>query len=173
MSDNKKITNGREKAYWDELEKESVWDYPRPPRLEKADTLLEVVFNGLTIAETGRAFRVLETSHPPVYYFPPEEVKMDYLTKTLKSSYCEWKGKAEYLNINVGGKTAENCAWYYPAPVKEFEKIKNHIAFYPQKMDACFVNGEKVMPQEGDFYGGWITSNIEGPFKGAPGTLLW
>jgi len=134
--------------------KESVWDYPRPPRLEKIDTELKVIFNGVTIAQTNRAFRVLETSHPPVYYFPPEDVKKEYFKNTWKSSYCEWKGKAKYYTIKVNGKTAENSAWYYPSPVNEFEEMKNFIAFYPQMMDACFVNGEKVIPQDGDFYGG-------------------
>ena len=155
------------------LIKESVWDYPRPPRLEKTESELKVVFNGMTLAETNGALRVLETSHPPVYYFPSEDVKMEYLTKTWKSSYCEWKGKAKYYSLNVGSKTADNCAWYYPSPVKEYEFMKNHIAFYPQMMDACYVNGEKVNTQDGDFYGGWITKNITGPFKGAPGTSLW
>lgn len=155
------------------LEKESVWDYPRPPKLERTGSKLKVVFNGITIAETDRAYRVLETSHPPVYYFPPEDVRMEYFSKSGKSSYCEWKGKAKYFSVTVDSKTAGNCAWYYPSPVKEFEKMKNFIAFYPQMMDACFVNGEKVNPQEGSFYGGWITSNIVGPIKGAPGTLSW
>jgi uncharacterized protein (DUF427 family) len=155
------------------LAKESVWDYPRPPRLEKIDAELKVVFNGITVAETNRAYRVLETSHPPVYYFRPEDVKMQYFRTSKKSSYCEWKGKAKYLSVTVGGRTADNCAWYYPSPVKEFEDIKNFLAFYPQMMDACYVNGEQVISQDGDFYGGWITSNIIGPIKGAPGTLSW
>ena len=155
------------------LEKESVWDYPRPPRLEKIDTELKVVFKGITIAETNSAYRVLETSHPPAYYFPPEDVRMEFLSKSAGSSYCEWKGRAKYFSVTIGGRTAENCAWYYPSPVKKYGPITNYIAFYPQMMDACFVNDEKVNPQDGSFYGGWITSNIVGPIKGAPGTLSW
>jgi uncharacterized protein (DUF427 family) len=155
------------------LNEESVWDYPRPPKLEMSKAELKVVFNGITIAETSRAFRVLETSHPPVYYFPPEDVKKQYFANTFKSSYCEWKGKAKYYTIKVEGRMSENSAWYYPNPVREFEEIKNYIAFYPQFMDVCYVNGEKVVSQDGNFYGGWITSNIVGPIKGAPGTQLW
>lgn len=152
---------------------ESVWDYPRPPKLEAVSKHLKIVFNGEIIAETNRAFRVLETSHPPVYYFPPEDVRMDFLTQTSGASFCEWKGSAGYYDLKVGEKTVKNAGWFYANPTKSFAEIKNFIAFYPSKMDACYVNDELVQAQEGVFYGGWITSEIVGPFKGGAGTLGW
>jgi len=152
---------------------ESVWDYPRPPKLERTNKQLKIVFGGETIAETNGAFRVLETSHPPVYYFPPEDVRMEFLTEAANSSFCEWKGRAGYYTIEVGGKRVENAAWFYSNPTQSFAAIKNYIAFYPSKMDACYVNEELVQVQEGDFYGGWITSEIVGPFKGGAGTWGW
>ena len=153
---------------------ESVWDYPRPPRLERTEKHLKIIFNGEIIAETNCAFRVLETSHPPVYYFPPEDVRMEFLTESAgNSSFCEWKGRAGYYDLEVGEKTVKNAAWFYPNPTKGFAEIENFIAFYPSKMDACYVDDELVKTQEGDFYGGWITSEIVGPFKGGTGTWGW
>ncbi|GIK41382.1 MAG: hypothetical protein BroJett011_52150 [Chloroflexota bacterium] len=152
---------------------ESVWDYPRPPRLEDTTKHIQVVFNGVTIAETRRAKRVLETSHPPVYYIPPEDIKMEYLLPTSRSSWCEWKGQAGYYTIAVGDKQATQAAWFYPQPTPGFESIRGYVAFYPHLMDACFVEGERVRSQAGGFYGGWITSDIVGPFKGEPGTQSW
>ena len=153
---------------------ESVWDYPRPPRLERTPKTLKIIFGGMTVAETNRAWRVLETSHPPVYYFPPDDVRMEFLTERADdSSFCEWKGRAGYYTITVGGKRVENAAWFYANPTRSFAEIKNHIAFYPSKMDACYVDGERVETQPGDFYGGWITSDIVGPFKGGAGTWGW
>ena len=152
---------------------ESVWDYPRPPRLEDSQKQIKVVFNGVTIANTRRAKRVLETSHPPVYYIPPQDVDMQYLDSAGGTTWCEWKGQAHYYNITVEGKQATNVAWYYPHPNVEFEAIKDYLAFYPGKMDACFVDDEQVQSQAGGFYGGWITSDIVGPFKGEPGTRGW
>jgi len=152
---------------------ESVWDYPRPPRLEPGGKHIQVIFHGEVIAETDRALRVLETSSPPVYYIPPEDVRREYLSTTQHHTLCEWKGQASYYSISVGGKTVANAAWYYTHPTQSYAALANFIAFYPAKMDACFVNGERVQPQEGDFYGGWITSEIVGPFKGGPGTLGW
>ena len=152
---------------------ESVWDYPRPPRLEDSDHHIRVLFNGQVIADTRRAKRVLETSHPPVYYIPPEDIRSDTLTPAPGQSYCEWKGTAGYYTIIVGDKQATNAAWFYPDPTPAFAALKNYVAFYPGRMDACFVNEERVTPQPGDFYGGWITSNIIGPFKGDPGTTGW
>jgi uncharacterized protein (DUF427 family) len=153
--------------------RESVWDYPRPPRLEKCDKELEVIFNGISIAKSRKAFRVLETSHPPVYYFPPEDVVKEYLRSSNKLSYCEWKGPANFYSVKVNGKLVENAAWFYPNPTERFEPLANYIAFYPGLMDECLVNGEKARPQPGNFYGGWITDDLIGPFKGAPGTLFW
>jgi uncharacterized protein (DUF427 family) len=152
---------------------ESVWDYPRPPLLQPTTKHLKIIFGGATIAETNHSFRVLETSHPPVYYFPPEDVRMEFLREVSGSSFCEWKGSAGYYSIEVNGKRAEKAAWFYSNPTPAFAQIRNHIAFYPSKMDACFVNDELVRAQKGDFYGGWITNEIVGPFKGATGTWGW
>ena len=152
---------------------ESVWDYPRPPRLEDCSKRIRVIFNGVIIADTNRAKRVLETSHPPTYYIPPEDVKMEFLRATPRTSWCEWKGKARYYDVTVGEKRAPAAAWTYPDPVPEFALLRNYLAFYPGQMDACYVAGERVQSQTGDFYGGWITSDIVGPFKGGPGTWGW
>lgn len=152
---------------------ESVWDYPRPPRVEETERHLRVVFNGVTVAETRRGKRVLETSHPPVYYFPPEDVRMEHLVKASGSSWCEWKGRASYYHVIVDGKQARRAAWGYHAPSEGFEAIKDHVAFYPGLVDGCYVDGERVRPQPGGFYGGWITDDVVGPFKGSPGTQGW
>lgn len=152
---------------------ESVWDYPRPPRLEKTAKHLTIVFGGATIADTVRGYRVIETSHPPVYYFPPEDMRMEFLTKAANSSFCEWKGRAGYYDLRVGDRFVKNAAWFYAAPTEAFAAIKNHVAFYPSKMDECRVDGELARAQEGDFYGGWITADIVGPFKGGAGTWGW
>ena len=126
------------------------------------------------IADTRRAKRILETSHPPVYYIPPEDVQLDsYFTSTSRSTFCEWKGAASYYTIQVGDKSATNAAWFYRKPAQPYEALANHVAFYPGKMDACYVDGERVRAQEGDFYGGWITDEIIGPFKGEIGTSGW
>ncbi|HEY9660297.1 MAG TPA: DUF427 domain-containing protein, partial [Allocoleopsis sp.] len=150
-----------------------VWDYPRPPRLEDSAKHVQVVFNGVVIADTHRAKRVLETSHPPVYYIPLEDIQQQYLTPTPRSSFCEWKGQAGYYTITVGDRTAENAAWFYPTPTPAFAGIQNYVAFYPSRMEACYIDSEKVTPQPGDFYGGWITQDIVGPFKGEAGTWGW
>ena len=152
---------------------ESVWDYPRPPRVEDSGRHIQVLFNGVVIADTRRARRVLETSHPPVYYIPPEDVRMEYLSATSRTTFCEWKGQAAYYSLTVGEQTAAQAAWFYPRPTSEFASIKDYIAFYPSKMEACFVDDQQVLPQPGDFYGGWITDDIIGPFKGGPGTTGW
>lgn len=152
---------------------ESVWDYPRPPRLEESTKHVQIIFNGVTIADTRRPQRVLETSHPPVYYICPEDIKMEYLHKTLQGSWCEWKGQAGYYTVTVESKEVVNAAWFYPNPNQVFAAIKDYVAFYPSKMNACYVDGELVQCQPGDFYGGWITKDIVGPFKGGPGTWGW
>ncbi|MBD1923580.1 DUF427 domain-containing protein [Microcoleus sp. FACHB-831] len=152
---------------------ESVWDYPRPPRVEESPKHIQIVFNGITIVDTRNARRVLETSHPPVYYIPQSDIKMEYLVHTSGGSFCEWKGSAIYYSVVAGDKQAPNVAWSYPNPTPAFELIKDCIAFYPQMMDACYVDGEQVEPQPGGFYGGWITKDIVGPFKGGPGTWGW
>jgi uncharacterized protein (DUF427 family) len=150
-----------------------VWDYPRPPRLEDSGRHIEVVFNGMRVADTRRAKRVLETSHPPVYYIPREDIRADCLAPTSGSTLCEWKGAAAYYTVVAGERRASNAAWHYPDPTPPFESLRGHVAFYPSRMDACFVDGERVQAQPGDFYGGWITQEIVGPFKGAPGTWGW
>lgn len=152
---------------------ESVWDYPRPPRWERTGKHIRVAFNGEIIADTRRAIRVLETSHPPVYYIPPEDVKQSVLHPNSASSFCEWKGRAGYYDVVVGERRARQAAWFYPHPSAGFEVIKDFVAFYPQKMEACTVDGEVVQPQPGGFYGGWITNDVVGPFKGGPGTMGW
>jgi len=152
---------------------ESVWDYPRPPRVEPTLKRIRVVFNGVTIADSTRAYRVLETSHPPTYYIPQADIQMAYLTATPRHSFCEFKGEASYWTVVVDGMRAENAAWGYLAPSRGFEAITGHIAFYASRMEACYVDDERVQAQAGDFYGGWITSEIVGPFKGAPGTWGW
>jgi uncharacterized protein (DUF427 family) len=152
---------------------ESVWDYPRPPRVEASQKLVRVEFAGEVIAETTRAHRVLETSHPPVYYIPLEDVRVEFLRPSRRHTYCEFKGAASYYDLVVGDREVRDVAWYYPEPTERFEVIRDYVAFYPGRVDAAWVGDEQVTPQEGDFYGGWITSEIAGPFKGAPGTAGW
>ena len=152
---------------------ESVWDYPRPPRVEHTEKRIEVVFNGMKIADSEAVQRILETSHPPVYYIPRRDIRMDFLLEEEGRSFCEWKGHARYYTVSVRGKQATRAAWCYPEPKDTFLAIKDHLAFFPSLMDACFVNGEKARPQAGDFYGGWITSHVVGPFKGEPGSEFW
>ena len=154
-------------------DKESVWDYPRPPGIELYPGLIEIVHRGYNLASSSRVFRVLETSHPPVYYIPPEDVMMELLRKNGRTSMCEFKGMAVYFDLVTTEERINNAAWCYDNPRRGFEDIKGCLAFYPSKLEACYVDGEMVKAQEGDFYGGWITSNIEGPFKGGPGTRGW
>ncbi|MGB1250002.1 MAG: DUF427 domain-containing protein [Candidatus Promineifilaceae bacterium] len=152
---------------------ESVWDYPRPPQIELTDKHIQIVFNGVVIADTHRAYRTLETSHPPSYYIPPEDIKTDYLQRANGGSLCEWKGQATYYTVAVKGKRAVKVAWTYHNPTGHFEAIRDYLAFYVCPMDSCYLNGEKVEPQPGHFYGGWITKDIVGPFKGEPGSWYW
>jgi uncharacterized protein (DUF427 family) len=150
--------------------KESVWSYPRPPRVEQSRRVVRVILGGEVIAESTRAKRVLETSHPPVYYIPLEDVRPGALTPSERTTFCEFKGGAHYYTVQADGRVEKDAAWCYPQPFPGFEAIANHVAFYPGRMDECTVDGERVRPQAGGFYGGWITSDIEGPFKGEPGT---
>lgn len=156
-----------------ELKPESVWDYPRPPVVLHVPQVIRVELGGVVIAESKRAKRVLETSHPPVYYIPPQDILADAVKLTVGSSWCEWKGQAAYYDVEAGGLSVFRGAWAYPNPVPVYAEIEGYLAFYPDKMSACYVGDEKVQPQEGGFYGGWITSNLKGPFKGAPGTMGW
>ncbi len=152
---------------------ESVWDYPRPPALEPVEARTRVVFNDVTIADSTAALRILETSHPPTYYLPPGDVQLQHLTETARTSYCEWKGRAVYYDVEVTGRRATQAAWAYPAPTDRYAALQDHIAFYPSRMDACYVGEEQARAQEGDFYGGWITDKVVGPFKGRPGSAGW
>jgi len=152
---------------------ESVWDYPRPPRLEGVAARIRIVFNGKTIVDTTNAKRVLETSHPPVYYIPPEDVDPECLKSATGESWCEWKGSARYFDIEVDDVRAPKAAWYYPRPTPDFQALAGYVAFYAGPMNACYVDDELVRPQPGGFYGGWITTNIVGPFKGGPDTKGW
>ncbi len=155
------------------LEKECVWDYPRPAVCEAFSGTLLVKHNNVTLAKTLRGFRTLETSHPPTYYIPLHDVVMDNLVENKHRTYCEWKGKASYFDLRLGDGNITNVAWTYRNPTTAFTAITDHISFYASKVDTCYVNDERVSAQEGDFYGGWITSNLEGPFKGGPDTLGW
>ena len=158
--------------------KESVWDYPRPPRVEPVARTIRIILAGRAIVETRDAKRVLETSHPPVYYLPREAFTCELLASANRS-FCEWKGMATYWSLrqagraDQAGRTEIDCAWSYPDPTPAFATIRDHLAVYPAAMDACFVDDEQVTPQPGRFYGGWVTSNLVGPFKGAPGTMGW
>jgi uncharacterized protein (DUF427 family) len=154
---------------------ESVWDYPRPPRVERSARRVRIVLGGGTIADSTRTHRVLETSHPPVYYVPLEDVARGALgLPAARGTFCEWKGEATYYDVvGAGGRRVERGAWAYHDPLPGFEAIRDAVAFYPTLMDECTLDGERVQPQEGGFYGGWITSEIVGPFKGGPGTTGW
>ncbi len=153
--------------------KESVWDYPRPPKLVASSRKLRIVFGGVTIAESSRCYRILETSHPPTWYVPPSDICAEYLIQVPGSSFCEFKGLASYWDVRVQGKVSARAAWSYPTPTPDYAAIQNYLAFYPSRVGQCFLDGEHVEAQAGDFYGGWITSEIVGPFKGGPGTLGW
>jgi uncharacterized protein (DUF427 family) len=151
-----------------EAGRESAWDYPLPPRVENFHQRIRVFFNGEQIANSVNAKRVLERGHPPVYYLPIEDVDRRALQPSAKRTWCEWKGEASYYDVTAGNQVSENAAWFYPNPTADFAAIANHVAFYAGKMEACFVGDETVKPQSGSFYGGWITPNIAGPFKGSP-----
>jgi uncharacterized protein (DUF427 family) len=153
---------------------ESVWDYPRPPRLEATQSHIRIVHGGCVIVETSRALRILETSHPPVFYIPPADIAMRYLARSeSRGSFCEFKGVATYWSVEVPGHASNDAAWSYAKPSTEYVALRDHLAFYASRVDECTVDGERVQAQPGDFYGGWITSRVTGPFKGPPGTLGW
>ena len=153
---------------------ESVWDYPRPPRLEPVSQRIRVRHSGITVADSVAALRILETSHPPVYYIPAHDVVADLLRPSVsRQSFCEFKGLASYWNLVMEGSTVRDVGWSYAQPVAAYAALAGHLAFYASKVDECWVGDERVVPQAGDFYGGWITTNLRGPFKGAPGTLGW
>lgn len=152
---------------------ESVWDYPRPPRLEAVTARLRVVLGGITIAETTAGWRVCETASPPTFYFPPDDIEPGALAPTRRTSHCEWKGRALYLTVTAGERIEVDAAWCYPDASPAYRALSGSVSFYAGRMDACFVGDEMVVPQPGDFYGGWVTSSVVGPYKGSPGTLGW
>ena len=152
---------------------ESVWDYPRPPRLEQFAGSITVELGGQVIASTTRAWRVLETSHPPSYYLPRAAFAEGVLRPASGSSWCEWKGRATYYDVVAAARQAVGAAWTYEQPNPRFSEITGAIAVMPCKVDRCTVNGEQVTPQPGGFYGGWVTSWITGPFKGGPDSFGW
>ncbi|MGA8210075.1 MAG: DUF427 domain-containing protein [Nocardioidaceae bacterium] len=152
---------------------ESVWAYPRPPRLERTRSRIEVVLGGHVIAATGTALRVLETSHPPTYYLPRSCFVDGALRPAGDGTVCEWKGRASYADVVGGDLVAPRAAWHYPDPTPAFAAIRDHVALYPGAMERCTVDGQLVTPQPGGFYGGWVTSSVTGPFKGGPGSMWW
>lgn len=156
-----------------EQTEESVWDYPRPPRLEPCERRVKIVFGDQVIVDTRRSLRILETSHPPTLYIPFDQIQPGVIVPASRRSLCEWKGTAQYAHLMVDGYSVENAAWTYPQPLRGYEALQDHYAFYPLLMDACYVDDERVQPQVGGFYGGWITREIVGPFKGATGTSHW
>jgi uncharacterized protein (DUF427 family) len=152
---------------------ESVWLYPRPAVAEPCARHVRIEHRGLVIADTRRSVRTLETSHPPSYYVPPDDVLASALRPSARRSICEWKGAARYFDLAVGGQTLRDVAWSYPDPTPPFAALRDHLAFYAEPFDRCLVDGERVVPQPGGFYGGWITSHVAGPFKGVPGSRFW
>jgi len=152
---------------------ESGWDYPRAPRVEREHRRSRIEFGGITVADTTAAYRVLETASPPTYYLPPEDIRLEYLAASPHTSVCEWKGRGQYWSLRVGEHYAQNAAWSYPQPRPGYGAIQGYIAFYAGKMDACYVGEHRVAPQPGPFYGGWITPDVVGPWKGEPGPEWW
>ncbi len=153
---------------------ENVWDYPRPPAIEPCARRVRIMLGGETIADSTAALRILETSHPPAIYVPLADVADGALTPaSARASLCEWKGLARYLDVHGGGRTVEAGAWTYPDPSGRYAALRDHVSVYPGRMDECRLDDELVVAQEGDFYGGWITADISGPFKGGPGTRGW
>jgi uncharacterized protein (DUF427 family) len=152
---------------------ESVWSYPRPAIAEPSSRRIRIVHQGIVIADTGASIRTLETSHPPSYYIPLSDIMPGALQPSGRRSFCEWKGDATYFDLMVGGVILRDAGWSYPDPNPDFRSLRGHVAFYAVALDGCFVDGERVTPQPGGFYGGWITFHVAGPFKGAPGSRFW
>lgn len=152
---------------------ESVWDYPRPAICEPTNRRIQIIHKGLTLVDSRHAWRTLETSHPPTYYIPQNDIAMEHLSPAKRRTMCEWKGQARYFDIVVGEDSIPAGAWSYPEPTPTFGGICDHIAFYPDPLDQCLINGEQITPQPGQFYGGWISQYEAGPFKGIPGSQFW
>ena len=153
---------------------ENVWDYPRPPAVKACLRHVRVELAGHLLADSHRALRVLETSHPPTIYIPPDDVQSKLLVPSrARSTWCEFKGAARYIDAVIGDRRYEAVAWTYPQPSAGYERLKDHLAFYPARIDAAWLDDERVHTQEGEFYGGWITADLVGPYKGSPGTAYW
>ncbi len=150
-----------------------MWDYPRPPAVEPVTRRVRVVLAGVTVADSTAALRVLETSHPPNYYLPPGDVDHELVQATARRSFCEFKGLAHYWTVSAGGRVEQDVAWSYPQPSPGYRALADHVAFYAARMDECWVGDELATPQPGGFYGGWVTSEVVGPFKGVPGSMGW
>ena len=155
-----------------EMTPENVQSYPRPPRLEPVPQRILIRLGGTVVAGTTRAFRVLETHHAPTYYLPPSEIRA-VMIPVSGGSFCEWKGAARYFDVRAADVTAPRAAWTYEEPTGRFAEIAGYIAFYAALMEEVWVGDLKVIPQPGNFYGGWVTPNLEGRIKGAPGTEHW
>jgi uncharacterized protein (DUF427 family) len=152
---------------------ESVWDFPRPPRVERSTSVIRVVLGGVTIVETERSWRVLETASPPTYYIDQADFVSGVVHPCPGESWCEWKGRASYVDLMIGDTISRQAAWCYLDPNAPYRELAGHLAIYPSRVDACYLDSEQVRPQDGDFYGGWVTSKVTGPFKGDAGTLGW
>jgi len=152
---------------------ESVWDYPRPPRVELSERRVRVLFADTLIADSRAAKRVLETSHPPNWYIPQSDVRVELLQLSGRHSVCEFKGAARYFDILVGDQRSPDAAWSYPEPWPGYELLRDHLCFYAGRVDEAWIDDERATPQPGGFYGGWITRDVAGPFKGSPGSLGW
>jgi uncharacterized protein (DUF427 family) len=163
----------RPKPFPIEPGQESVWDYPRPPALLATPKHLTVRVGDRTLADTTAGYRVLETSHPPVYYFPPDDIDWSLLTETSRTTFCEWKGTAVYVDVRVADRVIPEAGWRYLSPTPDFAAIAGYVAFYAGRVDECRVADEVVTPQPGGFYGGWITHDVVGPFKGEPNSWGW
>ncbi len=176
----------RERQRWRELKRvrpreietpgqgqESVWDYPRPPRVEPEARRLRVELAGVVVAESTRGRRVIETASPPVYYMPPADVRTELLEPSSRSTFCEWKGIARHWSLRVGDRLVLDACWSYPEPDRGFGLLKDWLAFYPGRVDTCHLGDDRVSAQPGGYYGGWITAGITGPFKGGPDSESW
>lgn len=151
----------------------SVWDFPRPPAVERVLDRVTIEFGGRTVVDTQRCLRVNETASPPTYYVPRADIEDGVLQPGQGLSMCEWKGRARYFDLVVGESRSVQAAWDYPSVSDEYAVLADHVAFYASRVERCTVAGEVVRPQAGQFYAGWITSDLAGPFKGDPGTQGW
>ncbi|MEL7189419.1 MAG: DUF427 domain-containing protein [Pseudomonadota bacterium] len=152
---------------------ESVWDYPRPAICEATARRIQIIHQGIELVDSSRAWRTLETSHPPTYYIPREDIAMEHFEPNSRRTLCEWKGQAGYFDLVIGDERIVGAAWTYTNPTPTFESIREFLAFYPDPLDQCLVDGEQITPQPGQFYGGWISQYEAGPFKGVPGSRFW